>query len=422
MAARLSFALAAIVVFWLGLPAGAQRAVTLSTPREHPAIQYSARTPTDRIGALARRVAAGEIQLGFDRDNGYLTAILKALGVSAESQVVVFSQTSVQSSLISPRNPRALFFDDSVAVGWVRGAERLELAAHDPQQGVIFYSLAQRESPRPALTRETTCLTCHLTRDTQYVPGLLTFTTQSIPQDKYSYASGFATDHRTPIAERWGGWFVTGQAGAAHFGNTEVPQSLRQASGAVARPRTLDSLKGAFDLRGFPTSHSDVVALLVLEHQVQMTDLLTRVGWEARVAAHERRGPQALDEAVRDLVDYMLFVDEAPLPGGVRGSSGFAAAFSAQGPRDGSGRSLRQLDLKDRLLRHPCSYMIYSTAFDALPNEARNAVYARMWRVLSGRERQEPYVRLSLIDRRAVVDILRATRPGLPGYFADTME
>jgi hypothetical protein len=401
--------------------ASAQRAV-LSAPRDHPAIEYTTRAPTDPIGALARQVAAGGVQLAFNPDKGYLTAVLKALAVPIESQVVVFSQTSVQSDLITPRNPRALFFNDSVAVGWVRGADTLELAAHDPEQGVIFYTLPQRAAPRPAFSRETkTCLTCHLSRDTQNVPGLLTYTTQSIPQDKYSYASGFATDHRTPVTERWGGWFVTGRGGGFHLGNTEVPQTLRQAAGGAARPRVLDSLQGRFDLRGFPTAHSDVVALLVLEHQVQMIDLITRVGWEARIAAHERRGPEAIDEAVRELVDYLLFVDEAPLPRDLRGSSGFAAVFQDQGPRDRQGRSLRDLDLDTRLFRYPCSYLIYSPAFDALPEHARSAIYRRMWTVLSGQVREEPYARLSSADRRAIVQILRATRPGLPTYFVETI-
>jgi hypothetical protein len=294
---------------------------------------------------------------------------------------------------------------------------------------VIFYTLDQRQRAAPQLTRQTSCLTCHLSQNTQNVPGMLTFTTQSIPQDKYSYASGFPTDHRTPIPDRWGGWFVTGQAGGLHLGNTEVPQSLRPPTGAALRPRALDSLKGAFDLRGFPSEHSDVVALMMLEHQATMTNLLTRVGWETRIADYAaarpsapRPGPDALDEAVVELVDYMLFVDEAPLPAGTRGSSNFAATFAARGPRDSKGRSLRDFDLQNRLFRYPCSYMVYSPAFDALPARAQAAVYNRMAAVLSGRVGGEPYTRLSPADRRAIVEILNATKPGLPAFFTDTIK
>ena len=406
-----------------------QRGAAPVHQRDHPAIQYATRTPSDRLAALAKRLAAGETKLAFNADNGYLAALLGALGIPLESQVAVFSETSVQAELITPKNPRALFFDDSVAVGWVRGADTLELAAHDPQQGVIFYTLNQRQTATPRLERQLSCLTCHLSQNTQDVPGMLTFTTQSIPQDKYSYASGFATDHRTPIADRWGGWFVTGRAGSVHFGNTEIPQSLRPPAGAALRPRVLDSMKGVVDLRGFPTEHSDIVALMTLEHQATMINLLTRAGWAARIAEYAAPGPsaprprpEALDEAVRELVDYMLFVDEAPLPAGTRGSSNFATTFAARGPRDPKGRSLRDFDLQGRMFRYPCSYMVYSPAFDALPAKAKTAIYDRMSAVLSGRVAGEPYTRLSAGDRRAIVEILRATKPGLPASFADTIK
>ena len=407
----------------------AQRGPAPVHQRDHPAIQYASRPPSDRLAALAKRVAVGETKLAFNGDNGYLAAMLGALGVPLESQVVVFSETSVQAELITPKNPRALFFDDGVAVGWVRGADVLELAAHDPQQGVIFYTLNQRQTALPRLERQLSCLTCHLSQNTQDVPGMLTFTTQLIPQDKYSYASGFATDHRTPIADRWGGWFVTGRAGSVHFGNTEIPQSLRPPAGAALRPRVLDSLKGVVDLRGFPAEHSDVVALMTLEHQATMINLLTRVGWAARIAEYAAPGasaprprPEALDEAIHELVDYMLFVDEAPLPAGTKGSSNFAATFAARGPRDPKGRSLRDFDLQSRLFRYPCSYMVYSPAFDALPARAKTAVYDRMSAVLSGRVTGEPYTRLSPADRRSIAEILRATKPGLPVSFADTIK
>ena len=418
-----------VIGVMMAAPSAQRAAGPVVHQRDHPAIQYATRTPSDRLAALAKRLSAGETKLTFNADNGYLAAMLGALGIPLESQVVVFSETSVQAELITPKNPRALFFDDSVAVGWVRGADTLELAAHDPQQGVIFYTLDQRQTAAPRLERQLSCLTCHLSQNTQDVPGMLTFTTQSIPQDKYSYASGFATDHRTPIPDRWGGWFVTGRAGGLHFGNTEVPQSLRPPAGAALRPRVLDSLKGVFDLRGFPTEHSDVVALMMLEHQATMTNLLTRAGWAARIAEYAAPGPsaprprpEALDEAIRELVDYMLFVDEAPLPAGTRGSSNFAAVFAARGPRDSKGRSLRDLDLQTRLFRYPCSYMVYSPAFDALPARAKTAVYDRMSAVLSGRITGEPYGRLSPADRRAIVEILKATKPGLPATFADTIK
>jgi len=373
----------------------------------------AAAPPADRISALSRQIEAGDVRLTFDRDNGYLRSLLTALRVPLESQVVVFSQTSMQFDLISPRNPRAVFFGDEVAVGWVRGAETIELAALDPEHGVNFYTLEQRESARPQMKRESTrCVTCHLSPDTLGVPGLLTFSTFSIPQDKYSYAAGAATDHRTPMEDRWGGWYVTGRTGSMrHLANAEVPQSLRSQTGKQAQPRQLDSLDGLFDLRGFPTHHSDAVALLVLEHQTRMTNLLVRLASDARAA------PKALRDTVNEFVDYLLFLDEAPL-GRIRGSTPFAEKFASGGRQDRKGRSLRQLDLEQRLMRYPCSYMINTDAFDRLPRPAKDLVYERMWAILSGRERGAPYTRLSLDDRRAVVEILKDTKDGLPSYFA----
>ena len=182
----------------------------------------------------------------------------------------------------------------------------------------------------------------------------------------------------------------------------------------------LVSLEGRVDPKGYPVPTSDIVALMVFDHQMHMINLLTRIGWEVRVATHERRldltrGPQRDD--VNELVDYLFFVDEARLSGRIRGASRFAEQFSSQGPRDKKGRSLRQLDLEKRLLRYPCSYMIYAKAFDSLPDAARSAIYQRMWHILSGKETAAKYRRLSAADRRAIVEILRDTKPGLPGYF-----
>ena len=240
------------------------------------------------------------------------------------------------------------------------------------------------------------------------------------PTTKNGYASGGVTDHRTPLSQRWASWYVTGRPGAnRHMGNKPVPTQAD-----TSAPSCSTRSQGRIDLKGYPTPYSDIAALMVFEHQTHMTNLLTYIGWEARVAEFERRGkaapanraaaPGTLDEIARDLVDYMLFVDETPLAGKIEGTSGFTQMFSAEGPRDSRGRSLRQLDLERRLMRYPCSYMIYSPLFDALPAIARDAIYRRMWEVLSGQDKQPSYSRLSLADRRAIVEILRDTKKDLP--------
>jgi hypothetical protein len=247
------------------------------------------------------------------------------------------------------------------------------------------------------------------------VPGLTVLSTAPIP-DKNAYANGFTTDHRSPFSERWGGWFVTGQHGQSrHMGNVPVAPDDKGKS-KITNPRAvLDSVKGQFDLAGYPTAYSDVVALLVLDHQTHMTNLLTRIGWEARVAAG--RGQERVGEAARDVVDYMLFGEEAPFPGRVQGTAGFAEKFAALGPRDSKGRSVRDFDLERRLFKYPCSYLIYSDQFSALPSTAKDAIYARLFAVLSGKEASPALKRLTAADRQAILEILRDTKQDLPAYF-----
>lgn len=393
----------------------AQRGGVFTGSREHPAIRYGSATLTDAVSSLARDVAEGRTALTFDPDHGYLRSVLTALHVPVESQTVLFSQTSKQGELISPKNPRALYFNDAVAVGWVRGADMLELSAIDPVAGAVFYLLEQKPAQRPVFTRETDeCLLCHQTWDTSGVPGWVTMSVFSVPAetDKYSYASGTFADHRLTFNERWGGWFVTGQLGnLRHLGNDT--NLARPVPRVAPSGHSLASLEGQFDLRGFLTPHSDVAALMVLEHQGTALNLMTRLGWQARVTPDAA----AVRDAAVELVDYLLFVDEAPLPVPVTGSSDFARRFGELGPRDSKGRSLRQLDLKTRLLRYPCSYLVYSTAFDRLPASAKSAVYDRLWAILSGAERGDPYGRLSRDDRVAIVEILRETLTDLPPAF-----
>jgi hypothetical protein len=238
----------------------------------------------------------------------------------------------------------------------------------------------------------------------------------------------YITDDRSPVEQRWGGWYVTGKTGSIrHMGNAIVTDAARPESMVADQTLNLKSLEGKFDTDGYLSPYSDVVALMVFEHQMHMVNLFTRVGWEVRFALYQERTDKALRshgvtdgllrDTARELVDYMLFVDEAPLVDKIQGNSGFAETFSAEGPRDSKGRSLRQFDLQRRLMRHPCSYMIYSEAFDGMPDQAKEAAYKRMWQILSGEEKSHKYSKLSLADRQAIVTILRETKKGLPDYF-----
>jgi len=410
------------VLLWLAAVAlvAAQRRDVFVQPRDIPAIRYSA-GETDNIATrLNQRLQAGTARLAFDPDNGYLRSMLDVLGLSTTSQMLVFSQTSQQAPLIGIHNPRAIFLGDAVAVAWVRGAERLEVAVQDPRQGGVFYTLDQKEGTAPRLVRNNECLACHLSWETLGVPGFMTTSMYPLPDDPNAYANGFTTIHGSPLEQRWGGWWVTGDhGGARHMGNVPV-MPVDKGKGRPNPRGVLKSVEGIFDLRGYPTASSDVVPLLVLNHQTQMMNHVTRAGWEARVAA-ATPSPDAesrVAEAAADLVTYMLFLDEAPLTGAVKGTSGYAEWFAMQGPRDKQGRSLREFDLTRRLFKYGCSYIVYSEAFDALPPAAKRAVYARLYDVLSGKVPPGRGQRaMAPAERRAIIDILRDTKPDLPEYF-----
>ncbi len=425
---RAGIALGALVLATAGIttvhgqPSNAFRA-----SRDHPAIAYSTGPVDNAVVDLNRQVQEGAVELAFDAESGYLRAVLEALDIPVESQVTVFSPTSNRAPLISSGNPRAIFFRDDVAVAWVRGSDELELAVQDRRQGSVFYTLAQSSAATPQFERDDQCLACHLTWETLGVPGLQVLSTFPLTSDPNAYATGFTSDHRARIEDRWGGWYVTARhAPFAHMGNVEVTDvDDPQATIGVPRPE-LPSLAGLFDATGYLAPHSDMAALMVLEHQAHMTNLITQVGWEARRILYRAAGgggaagedaTELLQESITYLVDYLLFVDEAPLPRPIEGSAGFAAAFAARGPRDSRGRSLRDLELERRLMRYPCSYMIYTPAFDALPAPALAGIYRRLWDVLSGRVTDAVYERLSPADRAAIVEILRDTKPDLPDYF-----
>jgi hypothetical protein len=392
---------------------------------EHAAIHYEAVT-NDAAAALNKHILDGSVELTRDENTGYLRSVLDALHVPVESQIVAMAKTSVQQAIISPHNPRTLYFNDRVAVGFVQGGF-IELAVQDPRQGMIFYTLGRKGSDLPAFSllgkpnfrRDDDCLQCHISYATMDVPGTLLRSVYPAPDGTALYQAGrYVTDHRSPFEERHGGWYVTGKSGPPrHMGNAFFSDPDKAT--IPARGEILESLKTKVNTQLYLTPYSDVVALLVFGHQMHMMNLLTRVGWEARFGKAEQPSTLAarMQNAAEEFVDYLLFVDEAPLGSPVRGSSGFAEKFAAQGPADRKGRSLREFDLNQRIMRYPCSYMIYSEAFDSLPAEAKDAIYLRLWAVLSGKVSGGKYSRLSAGDRHAVIEILRETKEELPAYF-----
>jgi hypothetical protein len=404
-------------------------------PLDDAAIQYANSPADDAVTRLQQRIAKGKAKLDYQAGGlGYLPSLLKNLNLNPDSQALVFSKTSFQAAKISPSNPRALFFNDEVMVGSVRGGDVLELAALDPKQGMVFYTLDVEKADHPEFIRRDACLQCHQGPATLGIPGLLV---GSVYPDATGLPSSRSnnpvTDDDTPIQKRWGGWYVTGTTGGMnHLGNS-VARDPRAPDVLDTRgSQNLTSLKGKFGFNGYMSQTSDLVALMVLEHETRMVNLLVRAGWDQRIADHDadhdagREGKTAdpatsarLDADVDLLVRYMLFAGEATLYDPVAGVSTFTKTFPELGPRDHRGRSLRDLDLQKRMFRYPLSFMIYSQAFDDLPGAVRDKVYQRLYDVLSGKNQDPAFAKTTPEDRKAILEIVRETKPDLPAFWTN---
>ena len=358
-------------------------------PVNHSSIGYFDATANDP----ATKLAGGNVHLEFRSDGtGYLASLLDYFGINPDSQGLVFSKSSAQAPKISPRNPRAIYFNDEVAVGYIRGSAAMEVASVDPVRGPIFYTFSQDAAGKPSLKRGETCLHCHHGASTLGVPGIFIGSVFPNSDGRPARSKAIITDHRTPFEDRWGGWYVN----AAHG---EQRDRANAVAPDPAAPEDLQKLVMTFSPAGYLSTTSDIVALMTFEHQTQMTNFITRLGWKARIGEGE------IDSDLEAMVRYMLFTDEAPLREPIEGVSSFTKTFPQRGPRDAQGRSLRDFDLKTRLFRYPLSYMIYSRAFDALPDAVRMRVYRRLRDDLGARNRLD------------IVAIVRGTKPGLPDFW-----
>jgi hypothetical protein len=391
-------------------------------PFDHKAIQYLIAPSDDPVSRLQKRLDKGEVKLEFAPRFGYLPSLLKLLEINVDSQLLVFSKTSAQIERISPNNPRAIYFNDNVAVGYVHGGQVLEFASMDPKQGTVFYTFAVEKSAKPTFNpQEMTCLKCHSTPASLNIPGItISSVYPSESESPYGIAGAFATDHRIPLEDRWGGWYVTGSHGSIrHRGNTPV-DLFDRSDESQWKSQNVTSLNDRLDTTEYLAPTSDIVALMTLEHQTRMANLITRLGWETRVAISDGKLKDfhsRLESNVEELVTYMLFADEAPIRSPLKGVSTFTKTFAEKGPRDNQGRSLRDFDLQKRLFRYPLSYMIYSSAFDSLPEVDRDAIYRKLFNVLSGMDTDRSFERISSEDRRAVLEIVRDTKSNLPAYW-----
>lgn len=405
--------------------AGGVRSACASDDLDAAPIHYHSAPSNDAVAQLQTAIEAGEVRLEWDKRFGWLPSVLESLDVPRESQTLVFSKTSLQVHKISPSRPRALYYNDEAYVGWVQRGDQLEITAVDPVNGPIFYTLAQEPTDTPRFVRDTgQCLSCHHNRRTRDVPGFLVRSVY--PDDRghaMSHLGGGVTDPTTPFKKRYGGWYVTGGIeGASHRGNALYTDPQDATADPVSTPLPLGK---ACNPKRYLTPHSDLVALMVLEHQSQMHNAITRASYEGRRAeAYNRTWGEMLekpegfefevslsrlDRAAEELLECLLFSGEQPLPGPVSGISDFASRFEQAGRRDQAGRSLRDLDLQSRMLKHPCSYLIYSKSFASLPKPILERVNQRLGEVLSGEDQSLKFAHLTREDREAIAQILEET-------------
>lgn len=403
---------------------------------EEEPINYSQTKEQNSVTDLQEAIDKSEVTFTFDSQFGYLKSVLEHFKIPRESQVLVFSKTSFQNRYITPSTPRALYFNDDVYIGTVQNGDVIEVSSADPNLGAVFYTLDQRQVARPTFLRQShDCLQCHASTLTRGMPG-------HVVRSVYPDAEGFpllkagshVTTQESPIKERWGGWYVTGTHGdARHMGNVIAEEVGNEVKLDMEGGANRTSLDARVDSSKYLTPHSDIVSLMVLEHQTRMHNLLTNANFETRLALRDQavtdkifnRDPNVLTDSTKrrianagdKLVRYMLFLDEVELDDPVKGTSGFAEIFESQGPADGEGRSLRELDLEERLFKYPLSYLIYSPQFDGLPREMKDYVYQRLWNILTNVEDTSDYLHLTNAKCRAIRQILLATKPDLPEYW-----
>lgn len=378
---------------------------------------YRSTSSSNAIDFLQKRLNKHEITLPYDPRHGYLDALLSELKLPSASQVLVASKTSPNKSRISPKNPRAIYYNDAMALAYVPGADWIEIAVSDPRLGTAYYTLKQSSTTSPSFVRDDRCLECHASSKTLDIPGWLirSFATQE--DGDVDVLSGLMVDHRTPLEDRWGGYYVTGDVGnQRHRGNQFGADSPISAIRNQRSPAPLWDLRSTLDIFRFPEPTSDVVALMVLEHQVHGLNLLTRFHrvMDQIGESEDLSRAKSISEAV---LAYFFFSGEATIKAPIHGAPSFVQSFVPQGPKDSRGRSLRELDCQKRLFKYPFSYLIYSPSFDALPARAKKHFYHRVWEVLSGEDASGDFSGVTSDQKTAIREILIDTKKDLPAYW-----
>lgn len=398
-------------------------------------ISYQLTTGDNAITDLQRQLQAGKASLKFDSKRGYLDSVMQLLSIPANTQALVYSKTSLQLRPISPTNPRALYYNDEVYLGWVPGGDKLEVIVSDKSLGAVFYTLKQEPSETPRFQRDRgECLQCHANRRTHGVPGPLVrslYTTAS-GQPIYNFGN-YLSDHTSPFRQRWGGYYVTGLHGTMqHMGNLFVDPQGEFKAIDYSRGANQSELLQRVNRSVYPSDSSDIVALMVLQHQTQMQNLLTKAIYEEVLANHYDKtfsldsengsdfSQRRIATSVENLLAYMFFVDEFPLTSVIQGTGTFTHDFSNRKPSTNSGKSLYQLNLKSRMFQFPLSYMVYSSSFEQLGPKTRALFNDRIQQILKDEpigNDGETYRHLTPSLKTAIRDILSETHPTLGPLF-----
>ncbi len=390
---------------------------------EMPPILYSKTASQDAVTRMQQDLENGDWVVTPTSGKEFLRAVLDRLNVPVESQVLVFSKTSLQNSFINHKNPRAIYFSNDIYVAWVPGG-KIELIAEDAQLGPVFYTLTMpRKSKPPLIKRETdSCLQCHADSRTEGVPGLFI---RSVIPDKNSHALlnyGTTLVHdSTPIQKRWGGWYVTGKSDSPHLGN----QQSIEGENLIPQKQNVPHLNSFIDTTKYLQPESDIVALMILEHQCRIHNLLTKAKYGYRRATWFQKSIQQnlpindpngmswknADQSADEILSALLFEDEIELEeDGVQGGERFKDAFLSRDIAPSSGRGLRSLKLYRHLFKYRCSYMIYSKAFRHLPKPVKERVIIKLKQALSD-EGTPKFAYLSLREKQKIRAILNDTLP-----------
>lgn len=376
--------------------------------------------PKDRFAELLARAQKGDVKIDTSSDKAFLSSVLGALNIPVSSQIMVFSASSLQSEIINPRNPRALYFNEDTYVGWVPGG-LIEIIAADPQMGPMFYVFNRLRpgGPVPDVQRSQKCMNCHAGNATRRLPGLIA---ESLLVSRAgSSLETYRRDvqgHQIPLEDRFGGWHLTGEH---HLPSTRANMMGVPSGGKTEKVPVPPGQFSDLSLHLLPTS--DILPHLIHEHQIGFENRLVYAIYTLRQLKHEGKGmldaaaKAEIEERAQELARYIMFADEAKFPAqGMIGDAAYTQDFLRDRKATKAGLSLKDLDMKTHIFKHRCSFMLYTDTWREAPKELKERVYYHM----AGYLREQPdaqHAHLAPGERRAIRDILKETVADLPAWW-----